>query len=463
MMKFILLKNGLALTILLFLFGCSVDHTGIGPVDIEGQVYTANCRVIIDHDDSDGVPVSTEISEMPQVCSNQAPAEALITRSCEVVTQMNQRNYVVQYGPSAVVTYFEAASSTLDESADPCFLPPSTELGEGEILSRTDMLVNSASSELRPEEIGKILAKNSLTNSLAVVVNSKVNVGVKLLDWRYADTTAAGEVDFDRFNCKEDQTCDVVLRQISLKFEDFTIVRPTVFARDIPVQNARLYSVTSHATQVDSDGRFTLEGVNAVITSVIDGEKVNLLSSQELNISGQFNNNLHDQSHAALTLNLQIDHANERYAIRASADFQVRKFPSKLAIGEKHPLCLTGGALARYREARVQECNLKQPYQAWYFEQKGRYLRIRQPLTNTCLNVKSKSQNYDGGIVSIVNCSDHYDQLWSIDNDHNVVNLHTRKCLDVGRNKSRGEDDLVTIHSCNVKASGQDWTVRRPG
>ena len=62
-----------------------------------------------------------------------------------------------------------------------------------------------------------------------------------------------------------------------------------------------------------------------------------------------------------------------------------------------------------------------------------------------------------------MNCSDHYDQLWSIDHDFNVVNLHTRKCLDVGRNKDRGEDDLVTIHSCNTKAAGQDWSVRRPG
>ena len=125
-------------------------------------------------------------------------------------------------------------------------------------------------------------------------------------------------------------------------------------------------------------------------------------------------------------------------------------------------MCLTGGALAVYREARVSKCSLKKPYQAWYFEQEGRYLKIRQPLNNTCLNVKSGNENYDGGIVSIVNCSDHYDQYWSIDQDHNVVNLVTRKCLDVGRNHNRGEDDLVTIHTCEIKADGQNWSVRRP-
>lgn len=462
-MKYILLKNGIALSVLFFLASCSVDHTGIGPGDMEGQVHTVSCRVLIDYDNADGVPVTDDIIEMPQVCSNEAPEEALLSRSCEAVTQTNQDNYELLRGPTARVSFFEPVSSTLEEDADPCFIPAGVAAGEGEVLSRTDMLVNSASSELRPEEIGKILAKNSLTNSLAVLVDSKVNVGAKFLDWRYADTTAKGEVEFDRFNCKADKTCDLVLRQISMNFEDFTIVRPTIFARDVTVRDARLYSVTSHSARVDSDGRFTVENVNVLITSVIDGEKVTLLSSQDLKVSGQFSDNLHGQSHAALTLKIDMKHVNERFSINAAADFQIRKFPSKLAIAGKKPMCLTGGAFAIYREARVSQCDLKQPYQAWYLEQKGRYLRITQPLNNTCLNVKSASQNYDGGIVSIVNCSDHYDQLWSIDHDYNVVNLHTRKCLDVGRNKERGDDELVTIHSCEIKANGQDWSVRRPG
>ncbi len=466
-MKLTLLKLSLSLAILPFLSGCflfaSVDHTGLLPVDIEGQVHTVSCRVLIDYDNADGVPETDDIIEMQQVCSNGAPEEALQVRSCEAVTQMNQRNYTSLRGPSAVVSFFEPVSSSFEEDAEPCFIPPATEVGDGEILSRTDMLLNSASTELRPDEIGKILAKNSLTNSLAVVTNSKVNVGAKFLDWRYADTTATGEVDFDRFNCKEDKTCGIVLRQISLKFDDFTIVRPTIFAADVDVRDARLYSVTSHSARVDSDGRFTVEDVNVMITSVIDGEKVTLLSSQDLKISGQFNDNLHGQSHAALTLKIEMKQVTERFSINAAADFQIREFPSKLAVGVKTPMCLTGGALATYREARVSQCDLKKPYQVWYFEQKGRYLKIRQPLNNTCLNVKSKSQNYDGGIVSIVNCSDHYDQLWSIDHDFNVVNLHTRKCLDVGRNKNRSEDDLVTIHTCEIKASQQDWSVRRPG
>jgi hypothetical protein len=466
-MKLTLLKHGLALALLPFLSGCflfpSVDHTGLLPADIEGQVHTVNCRVVIDYENAAGVPVTDDIIETQQVCSVDAPEIALQTRGCVALVAVNEDNYVSLRGPTAVVTFFEPVSSNFEEDADPCFIPAGTESGEGEVISRTDMLVNSASSELWPDEIGKILAKNSLTNSLAVVVDSKISVGAKFLDWRYADTTATGEANFDRFNCKEDKTCDIVLRQISMKLEDFTIVRPTVFAPDVHVRDARLYSVTSHSARVDSDGRFTIDNVNAVITSVIDGDKVNLLSGQAIKISGQFNDNLHSQSHAALTLKIEMKHANERFSISASADFQIRKFPSKLAIEVKKPMCLTGGALAIYREARVSECDLKQPYQTWYLEQKGRYLRITQPLNNTCLNVKSDSQNYDGGLVSIVNCSDHYDQLWSIDHDFNVVNLHTRKCLDVGRNKDRGEDDLVTIHSCDLKASGQDWFVSRPG
>lgn len=466
-MKFILLKISLALTMLLSLSGCflfppSIDHTGLMPVDIMGQVYTVNCRVVIDHEDDIGVPVTAEITELPQVCSNDAPEAALLFRACEAVTNANQANYQMTRGPTAMVSFFEPVSSSLEESADPCFIPAGTEVGEGEVISRTDMLSNSASSELRPDEIGKILPKNSLTNSLAVLSNSEVRVGAKFASWRYANTTASGDISFDRFNCDEDNTCDVVFRQISLKFEDFTIVRPTIFARDVKLRDVRLYSVTSHSVRTDSEGRFKVNGVNAIITSVVNGEKVTLLSSQDLQISGQFNHNLHEQAHAALTMQINVKEANSNVSINADAYFKIKKFPSKLASNLKNPMCLTGGALAIYREARVSKCSLKQPYQAWYLEEKGRYLRIRQPLNNTCLNVKSGSQNYDGGIVSIVNCSDHFDQLWAIDNDFNVVNLNTGKCLDVGRNHNRGEDDLVTIHTCEIKAGGQDWSVLKP-
>lgn len=461
-----LLKKALIISMLLLLSGCGlrgVDHTGLLPPDQEGQEYTVSCRVLLDYVNADGVPVTDEINGTQQVCSNESPQDALLSRSCEVFVDRNRATYVSMRGPSAEVTFFEPITSTLDAGAEPCPIPFETVVGEGEVISRTDMLVNSDSPELREDEIGKILLKNSLTNSLAVVVNSKVRIGAKFLKWRSADTLATGEVSFDRFDCREDRSCDIVLRQISLNFDDFTIVRPTVFARDVTVRDARLYSLTSHSARVDSDGRFTITGVNAIVTSVIDGEKVNLISSQDLVISGQFDHNLHGQSHAALTLKIYIEHANEHFSINANADFQIRKFPSMLASNFKAPVCLTGGALATYREARVSECNHKMPYQAWSFEQKGRYLRIRQPLNNTCLNVKSASQNYDGGIVSIVNCSDHYDQLWSIDHDNNVVNLNTRKCLDVGRNHNRGEDDLVTIHTCEIKADGQNWSVRRPG
>lgn len=468
-MKFFLTKNSLALICLLSISGCdlfpSVDHTGLLPVDIEGQVHTVDCRVLVDYENAIGAPTTEEFTEMPQVCSNGAPEAALLARSCEVVTtdEATLDNYKMLRGESARVSFFEAVSSALDETAETCFLPPATEPGDGEVLSRTDMLVTGTAEGLRDDEIGKILPKTSLTNSLAVLVDSKVHVGAKFLKWRHADTTAAGSVEFDRSNCHADDGCDLMVRQISLKLEDFTIVRPTVFARDVTVKDARIYSISSHAARVGNDGRFTLEGVNAIISSVIDGKKVNLLSTQDLRISGQFNDELHAQNHAALTLSLNIDHANEKFSIQAKASFQIRKFPTKLATGTRTPVCLTGGTLTRYREARVTECDLKRPFQTWYFEQKGRYLRVRQPLINMCLNVKSESQNYDGGIVSIVNCSDHWDQLWAIDHDFNVVNLHTRKCLDLGRNKNRGEDDLVTIHSCNAKANGQDWSVRSPG
>lgn len=461
------MKICLSLTLPLTLSGCfffsSVDHTGLLPPDVEGQVHTISCRVRIDFLNDDNIPETTEAIEMQQVCSNESPAIDLQTRACEVAIELNEDNYEMLRGPSARVSFFEPESSSFEADAEPCFIPESTAIGDGEVLSRVDMLSNSASVGLRPEEVGVILTKNSLTNSLAVSTASNVTVGAKFLDWRFAETTAHGEIEFDRTNCKADKTCDLVVRQVSLALDDFTIVRPTVFAQDVNVKNARLYSITSHAAKVDSEGRFTINDMNVIVTSVVDGEQVTLVSSQDFKIEGKFSDNLHDQNHAALTLAIDIKHANKQFSIAASAGFQVRRFPSKLATGKEAQMCLTGGPLAIYREARVSQCDFKKPHQVWYFEQKGRYLRIRQPLNNTCLNVKSDSQNYDGGIVSIVNCSDHYDQLWSIDHDFNVVNLHTRKCLDVGKNKKRNDPALVTIHGCDSKADAQNWTVQRPG
>lgn len=470
-MKLIAFKTSLVLLLPLFLTGCcgvfqgcSVDHTGIAPMDIEGQVYDVNCRVVIDHLDESGVPLTSEDFPTGQVCANGAPAEQLMIASCTATVDSNLRNYESAYPSYSGPTFVEPVNATLIEG-ETCQLPSGTDTGSGEILSRMDMLISSETtdgSRLLNDETGQLLGKNSLNNSFAVLIDSEIEVGAKFLKWRYANTGAQGNLNFDRFNCNEDNECDLVLRHISLEFDDFTIVRPTVFARDVPVRDARLYSIKNYATRVDSDGNFNISGIDAVITSLIDGESVNLLSGRELEIQGQFANNLHDQVHAALTLKLTINHENQNYSLKAKANFQVRKFPSKLANGKDAKLCLTGGARTNYREARVTGCDYKRSYQVWSFDQKGRYLRIRQPHTSSCLNVKSESQNYDGGIVSIVNCSDHFDQLWAVDHDYNVVNLHTRKCLDVGGNKNRPEDDLVTVHTCNIKDDSQNWAMRKP-
>ncbi|RBP48739.1 RICIN domain-containing protein [Arenicella xantha] len=457
------LKFASALLLTALLSACTVDDTGLIPPDIEGNVYNTNCRVVIDHRDPDtGAPRSTILLETQQVCSNGAPNIELLDDACATLVRINMENFEMMYPGYAGDPYFEVVDSTRVES-ETCQLSPWTDEGDGEVLSRTDMLVDTAADlSLLNDDTGQLLGKNSITNSLAVLVDSEIQVGAKFAKWRYADTTAQGEIDYDRFNCNAAGECDIVLRSITLQFADFTIVRPTVFARDVPVRDARLYSIKNYATRTDSAGRFTIGDVDAIVSSVIDGEKINLLNTQGLTIEGQFADNLHGQSHAALMLNLSIKDQNEQYSVSAKAKFQTHKFPTKLANGKDGSLCLTDGPKTIYREARVADCSYKKPHQVWSFELKGRYLRIRQPFTNMCLNVKSASENYDGGIVSIVNCSDHWDQLWAVDNDFNVINLHTQKCLDVGGNKNRNEDDLVTINACNSKISTQDWAVRRP-
>ncbi|WP_189399822.1 RICIN domain-containing protein [Arenicella chitinivorans] len=408
-------------------------------------------------------PNSAELLETQKVCSNGPPNTELLPAACEVLVRTNRENFEMMYPGYRGDPYFEARESSAIES-ETCQLSGWTDEGDGDVVGRTDMLVIGAADDvtLLNDDTGQLLGVNSITNSRSVLVDSEIRVGAKFAAWRYANTTAEGSIDYDRFNCSNGFECDVILRNISLQFEDFTIVRPTIFARDVSVKDSRLYSLKSYATRTDSAGRFTISNIDAIVSSVIDGDEVNLLNTQGLKIEGQFTDYLHGQSHAPLTLTLKIEDGNGQYSVNALARLQTHKFPSKLANGKQGRLCLTAGPKKVYQEARVSECDYKKPFQVWSFEIKGRYLRIRQPLTNTCLNVKSASENYNGGIVSIVNCSDHWDQLWRVDNDFNVINLHTRKCLDIGGNKNRGEDDLVTIHACNSKVDTQNWVMRRP-
>lgn len=458
-----------ATLIMLFLSGgCAVDHTGLTPRPMPGAEYVVDCVVTLEHPNERGVFVITDVEYSVNVCSRFAPSEELMTSACRsVYDDADEQEFFEMNAPGFIrrpMDRVSAVTSRLVEGAEPC-----TDLlseDDSEVIGRIDSLLSTPPANgaaLFTNEDGRALGENSLTNSMAVIVDSDIRVGAKLLKWRYANTRAQGETTFDRFNCNSHGECDLTLRHVALEFEDFTIERPTVFARDISVKNARLRSLQSYKTRIDSEGRFEIQGLRTLVNGVVDGEQVNIIAEQDLTIKGQFNNYLHDQSHAALTLNLQIDFADDDFSVEANTDLQVHKFPSKLANLSGPERCLVGGVKKTYREARVAECNFKHPFQAWSFEIHGRYLKIRQPLTNTCLNVKSDSQNYDGGIVSIVNCSNHLDQLWAVDQDNNVLNLQTQKCLDVGNNKNRPENDLVTVSTCNSKTESQNWAVRRPG
>lgn len=350
------------------LSACTADRFGLAQ---PGNIHEVSCKVVIDYEDPiSGVPVSEELVETQQVCGLAPPDENLMTRACNTIARENSENYEMAY-PDHEVAFVGPVTSQLVDGSCPITDNPII-AGASSILVDEHILRDSVDDWTRPDsEIDPLLSKNININSTAKVKGSPVTVGAKFLAWRYAKTTANGEINFDRLDCNYRGECDIVVRNVDLAIDDFVIERPTIFARDVSVKDTRLYTQGSYKARVDQDGFFKIDNVSTIVSSVIDGEQIDLLNSRRIAIYGHFTDPHQGQNHAATKVRIFIFVDNGDYIVYTDSILDVSKFPSKLANGDRQDVCLTGGPYDVTKNAVVTHCSLKVPNQVWSFEKRA--------------------------------------------------------------------------------------------
>lgn len=132
--------------------------------------------------------------------------------------------------------------------------------------------------------------------------------------------------------------------------------------------------------------------------------------------------------------------------------------------------CLTMPATAiRGREGRAQvnTCNSaagvfdSEHKQKWLFQERGDNIySIRSLRGNWCLNHKASVDNYEGGPVKLVGCSNHADQQWQrSDNRRNQFRLRNRssgKCLNV-HGREHKDWGKISVYTC-ADTPDQIWS-----
>ncbi|MEM9570437.1 MAG: RICIN domain-containing protein [Pseudomonadota bacterium] len=101
--------------------------------------------------------------------------------------------------------------------------------------------------------------------------------------------------------------------------------------------------------------------------------------------------------------------------------------------------------------------------QKWQLIQRGddRY-SIKNTVTDMCLNLRSSSDNREGGSVKLVGCSSHPDQLWKkVQAENGAVrfqNVASGKCLNVHGGRENRDGGRTSVYSC-ANSPDQSWQL----
>jgi len=444
----------------------SVDHTGVGIRPDDGYEYVIECLVNVNHSNEIGAPVSSQVNIQTEICNSGEPSEVRMQRACDAAIASSLETleiYFPGYNPS-LPGIAQPIQSTRTDTEEYCII---TEFNESDSIIIEPLISSStiSSNSIVTDYSGRINGKTSLTNSQLVVANSDVKVGVKLLKWRYGNTFASGTIDLDRVRCDSNDVCEIVIRAIDLDIEDFNIVRPTIFAKDVKIRDITLSSVKDTVAIVDDQGRFTIENLPVRVLSTINGDSVVWLDNRDFELQGKFSHKLHGQTHAPMGLTINLNYADADAKIELEAQLNTHKLITVLQNGQRgakgtplqgKQLCLVGGDKPKSHSARVAECSNKKPYQVWSLEMDGDYLRIKRPTTNHCL---SAGKQDDSVAVKVQTCSDDLGQFWAVDNNKKVVHKLSGTCLDV---YSKNSSNSVIVSSCDADSDSQQWQVIKP-
>ncbi len=436
---------------------CSVDHTGLLPV-ISGDRHRVFCnfdyQVRNESESGEIETVSVSDRELDiSVCSNGVPNRPLINDACRAL--QDRLRFMLSEDNDQVITVGLSGTPRTEPWRPDCSLPYEVTEGFGEVIYELSA-PNADEYVLLNDETGQILGQTGLASIQADVTKSKIKVSAKFAAWRHANTTATGTVSIDTAGCRERSGCTLVLRRIELDIKDFTIVRPTGFAKDVHIRDAKLYSLKNYSTQMDETGLFQFSGVKVIVRGLLNGKQIQYLSEMETTVHGQFKDFIGDGLAGPKRIDLTIQERSDKFGILGTVELSVNRFKAKLRnIGANK--CLRSAKNPNLVSPAILEpCSSDSKSQNWVFEKKGDYYQIKQLSTNTCLNLKTSTQDKEGGEVKIVGCSEHTDQLWGGLESGRVIHVAAGKCLDVF-NRDTSKKSL-TVYSCK-DIPDQNWRL----
>ncbi|MBX2879534.1 MAG: RICIN domain-containing protein [Granulosicoccus sp.] len=451
-------RKFLYITCLIFI-GCTVNHEGLLPT-VEGERHLISCGFEYSYrlNTSYGM---LQGSKSTEVCSNGRPDRSSINNVCTSL------GFLLQEDRAGL--FDEITSVTTTRVDDPVRLPESCSLSSsvlpGEIGENTNGLQSSAARP-RPEDIlhdsrGAMIGNVSDAVLAGTVASSSIWVGAKFLRWRYANTSATGSISFDGGTCGAGIECELMLRHLQLQIQDFKIVRPTAFARDINFSDVKLYSINNYRTTRLGNGSFNLSGIELMVSGIQNGQSLQFQTTADVTVSGQFGQYLPGGSSAPQRITIRLRDKNENFYINGEVIFETSKAQARLKNHGTSRCLRSSFSTAREVSATIESCRARTQPQSIALETRNESHRIRNTAMNTCLNLKSSRQNFDGGTVAWVNCSNHVDQLWSINNDGHIVHQGSGRCLNVHRGRENRDGGQVSVYRC-ANTPDQRWSVVTP-
>lgn len=443
---------------ILLLSGCflkglkGVDHTGLLPT-IPGQKYRIGC-VFDSTNASSGA--STRFTSAASYCFNGPPTPSAVQAAWEICSEWASVHEfeMNSTGSTSNVSVAEASERLL--TGEECRLLDDTPPGIG---AREDPLSTSLSAVLLKDDTGSMLGDSTLSNLQATVSQANFRVSANFLRWRHANTSGVGRVFFDVKKCTRSGPCTLILRHFDISLDDFTIVRPTRLAKDVKIRNAKLYTLKNYETTIDANGNFSFKNVKAVVSGIANGKKSVFISEKPTTITGSFISYRGSFRVAPKSLVLNINEASPSFAIKGAVKMTVNKFHARLR-NEATNRCLRGTLDDRnVTRASIEGCRVNGWPKDWAFEKRRNGYQIKQAFSSSCLNLKTNKDNREGGPVYLVDCSNHQDQRWSVDNDGHIRHLASGKCLNVHKGRENKYGGLVTVYSC-ANTPDQRWALR---
>ena len=456
-MKFKFSKFLHILYIASLLTGCHLFPDGATTPFVTADKYKVLCEYEYQTSNVTGNARGDTIADA-YACSNGTPNASLRSFVCQSSIPAVRAQLQMMFPSSTVNNVRVTESSSEIHMANGCSLPEDVSEGSGSVTQPLTATGSQTEFELLTDNTGAILGESSLSSITGNVLESNIRVSAKFLAWRNANTTARGKIQMDGGGCLNKNNCPLVLRYLDLNIEDFTIVRPTRFARDVHITGARLYTLNNYRGMLKRDGTFQFNNLKIIVTGNTDGRQVNFMTTGDATLHGVFKGSIGNGRAVPQTIQLSLNHRTDNFRLDATVDFSITRFQAKLqSIGTNK--CLRG-MVNKVRELRasIESCSQPAKPQSWFLQRRGTQHQIVQPIINTCLNLKQSAQNREGGEVDIVNCSNHPDQLWTFSPDGKILHHATGKCLNVDRGRENRNGGLVSVKSC-TESRDEKWKL----